>query len=260
VSPADCPECRVAAGGALAQGLPALRLGAFVVHPKLEAPPVPGWLVVAPVRHVEQWDALDIPELRELGPLVARVSGALRACTPTARVYVSVFAEVLPHFHVHVVARPPELPADERGARLFLAEGRVGEPEPLALARRVYARLGGDGEMPTPASPWTPALLSGLLWPGAGQLKNRRWVKGLAFSLASLLVLLRIGGRVAAEAVDALLAAPAPLDFLQMWALAEEIRRRNATELSGLTFALLALWAASIYDAWRDANMAARVR
>ena len=79
MTPADCPECRVASGGASARGLPALRVGSFVVHPKLEAPAVPGWLVVAPVRHVEQWDSLDAAELRELGPLVARVSGALRA-------------------------------------------------------------------------------------------------------------------------------------------------------------------------------------
>ena len=73
-------------------------------------------------------------------------------------------------------------------------------------------------------------------------------------------MLARIGWRVAADAVDALLAAPAPLDFLEMWALAEEIRRRNAAELSGLTFVLLALWAASIFDAWRDATATARVR
>lgn len=244
----------------MASGLPALRQGAFVVHPKLEAPPVPGWLVVAPVRHVEQWDALDATELRELGPFVGRVAEALRALTPTARVYVSVFAEILPHFHVHVVARPPELPADERGPRLFLAEGRAGDPEPLALARGVYARLAGSGEAPKRlASPWTPALLSGLLWPGAGQLKNRRWVKGLAFSLASALVLARLGWRVAAEAVDALLAAPAPLDFLQTWALAEEVRRRNAAELGGLTLVLLTLWAASVFDAWRDATASDRV-
>ena len=167
---------------------------------------------------------------------------------------------MLPHFHIHVVARPPDLPAEQRGPRLFLAEGALEGPESMALARRVYALLGGTAQAPKPASHWTPALLSGLLWPGAGQLKNRQWVKGLAFSLLSVLVLVRIAGRVAAEAVDALLAAPAPLDFLQMWALAEEIRRRNSAELGGLTFVLLALWVASIYDAWRDAKAVAQVR
>lgn len=238
----------------------ALRVGAFVVHPRLEAPPVPGWMVVAPLRHVEQWDALDAAELRELGPLVARVSAALRASTPTARVYVSVFAEVLPHLHVHVVARPPDLPTDERGARLFLAPGRPGDPEATAVARRVYARLQEGGEnRRRPVSPWTPALLSGLLWPGAGQLRNGRGLKGLAFALGSALVLGRIAWRVATDAIEVLLAAPAPLDFLGVWALAEEIRGRHAAELGSLTFVLLALWAASIVDAWRDAPTPTRV-
>jgi diadenosine tetraphosphate (Ap4A) HIT family hydrolase/TM2 domain-containing membrane protein YozV len=257
VSAAGCPECRVATGADTVHGLPALRLGPFVLHPKLEAPPVPGWLVVAPLRHVEQWDALDPAELRALGPLVARVSSALRAETPTAKVYVSVFAEVLPHFHVHVVARPPDLPAEERGARLFQSEGRAPEAEVQALARRVYAHLGsgeaGSGR-PTRSSPWGPALLSALLFPGAGQFRNGRWAKGVAFTAATAFLLARIAWRVWADALDALLGAQAPLDLFGMWALAEEIRRRNAAEFSVLTLFLLGLWAISIFDAWRDAT------
>jgi hypothetical protein len=84
-------------------------------------------------------------------------------------------------------------------------------------------------------------------------------VKGLAFSLASALALVLFGWRVAAEALEALLVAPAPVDLPGIWALAEEIRRRNAAELGGLTFVLLALWALSIFDAWRDASATARV-
>ena len=136
-----CPECRVASDGALVRGGSPVLLGLFAVHPRLESPPVPGWLVVAPQRHVEQWDALEARELLELGPLVARVAAALRAETPTARVYVSVFNEVLPHFHIHVVARPPELPVDDRGARLFLSEGQASDAESEETWRRVSARL-----------------------------------------------------------------------------------------------------------------------
>jgi hypothetical protein len=67
-------------------------------------------------------------------------------------------------------------------------------------------------------------------------------------------LLARIAWRVWAEALEALLAAPAPLDLFEMWALAEEIRRRNAPEFSVLTLLLLGLWAISIFDAWRDAS------
>jgi hypothetical protein len=69
-------------------------------------------------------------------------------------------------------------------------------------------------------------------------------------------VLVRIASRVAAEAWSALLAAPAPLDFPGMWALAEDIQRKNATELGVLTFALLGLWALAVFDAGRDAATA----
>lgn len=141
---AACPECRVAAGELLPRGLAPLRRAGFLVHPKLEAPPVPGWFVVAPARHVEQIDALTPPELRVLGPLVAEASAALRSTTPCARVYVCVFAEQLPHLHVHVIARPPDLPEDERGPGVFLAQGaRDADPE-LLVATRVLARLAAE--------------------------------------------------------------------------------------------------------------------
>ncbi len=234
--------------------MPSLRLGRFAVHPKLEPPPVPGWLVVAPRRHVEQWDELDARELAELGPLVSRVATALRACTPTAKVYVSVFAEMLPHFHVHVVARPPELAAEERGARLFLSEGRVRDAEGAELFRRVSARLGAAPNR----SPWPSVLLSGLLWPGAGQLRNGERLKGILFGLASLAMLARFAWRVLADATAVVLEARAPLGLLEMWDLAEEIRRRNAVELGGLSTLLLILWGLSVLDAWRGATRKTR--
>jgi len=139
--PGDCPECRVATGELLPRGLASLRRAGFLLHPKLEAPPVPGWFVVAPERHVEQIDALTPAELQALGPLVAATSAALRAGTPCARVYVCVFAELLPHFHVHVIARPPELPEPDRGPGVFLAQGSRDADPDLSVARRVLASL-----------------------------------------------------------------------------------------------------------------------
>ena len=133
----DCAECAVAAG-APALGVAPLRIGAFVVHPKPEAPPVPGWMVVAPARHVEQIDDLSDEEQRELGPLLARVAAALRANTSTARIYVSIYAEVLPHLHVHLIARPPDRPA--LGARVFLEPPGAAEGC-RAVARRVLDYL-----------------------------------------------------------------------------------------------------------------------
>ena len=247
---ADCPECRAAAKGASVRGAPTLTLGSFVLHPKLESPPVPGWLVVAPRRHVEQWDALDARELRDLGPLVAQVSAALRAETPTAKVYVAVFAEVLPHFHVHVVARPPDLAPEARGARVFLADGQVSDADSAALFRRVSARLTAS----SPRSPWPAVLLSGLVWPGAGQLKNGERLKGLLFGLASLALLAIFSWRVAGDATSVLLQTQGPMGLLEMVSLAEEIRERSSGELGLITTLLMLLWGASVFDAWRGAT------
>ena len=135
-----CPECEIAARRAEVRGMRAIARGAFVVHPKAEEPAVPGWWVVAPARHVEQVDALTPDEQSSLGPLVAEVSAALRAATPTAKIYVSIYAEVLAHLHVHVIARPPDLPAEDRGARIFL---RAGAADSRAVDAAVAARLSG---------------------------------------------------------------------------------------------------------------------
>jgi diadenosine tetraphosphate (Ap4A) HIT family hydrolase len=253
---ADCPECRLTSPRAAVRGAAVSTLGAFVLHPKLESPPVPGWLVLAPRRHVTQWDALDAGELRELGPLVARVMAALRSETPAAKVYVSVFAEVLPHFHVHIVARPPDLAPEKRGAFVFLTEGAPVETESAAIYKRVAARLTAA----PPRSPWPAVLLSALVWPGAGQMKNGERLKGAVFGLASLALLAVFAWRVTTDATSVLLQAQGPMGPLELWSLAEEIRSRNSGALGGLTTVLMLLWGGSVLDAWHGATRKARGR
>lgn len=129
-------------GVVLPRGQAVVRRGRFVVHPRARSDEgaVPGWMVIAPARHVEQWDGLTAREARELGELIRTVAAALRRETGAVKVYVSVFAEVLAHLHVHVIARTAGVPRDRRGARIFLSAGA----DPAAadtLAKRVLARL-----------------------------------------------------------------------------------------------------------------------
>lgn len=135
-----CPEC-------LALADPdtdvILRTARFAVHPVTGGGAVPGWLVVAPLRHVEAIDLLAPEEQRELGPLLAGVGAALRAATPAEKLYVNVFAEVVPHLHVHLIARPPELAPERRGARLFLDPARADPAEVARIAAAVRGALGG---------------------------------------------------------------------------------------------------------------------
>lgn len=135
-----CPECLALADPATDV---VLRTDRFAVHPVIGGGAVPGWLVVAPLRHVEAIDRLDAGEQAELGPLLSRVGAALRAATPTEKLYVNVFAEVVPHLHVHVIARPPSLPADRRGVRLFLDPARADPAEVARIAAAVRDALRG---------------------------------------------------------------------------------------------------------------------
>ena len=251
-----CPECAIVRGGAAPGGAPVLRRGPFVVHPRPEPSPVPGWFVVAPVRHVEQVDALGPDEQRALGPLLADLAAALRAETPCEKVYVSVFAEVLPHLHVHVIARPPGLPADERGPRLFASERRADEAERAGLARRVHARLAPHSD-PAPDAGrvgfrrWRAVLLSAIVCPGAGQLAQKRYGPGLALLLGSLGLVAVLLVKVAREATARMPKDPSTLDPLFAFDLAAEIQRANAGFFAAITFGLVLLWVVGMVDAWR---------
>ncbi len=209
---------------------------------------MPGWLFVAPARHVEQVDALDAVERAALGPLVAEVAAALRAETPCAKVYVSVFAEVLHHCHVHVVARPPDLPANERGARLFASERRADPAEALAVARRVHARLAAS----VSSRGVSPVLLSGLVWPGLGQLASGHLRKGLLIVAGTLAAFGLLVVRVADEALRRMPTDPADFDLVRLFEMAGAIRQDNAAFFTGITAVLVGLWAFAVVDAWRD--------
>jgi diadenosine tetraphosphate (Ap4A) HIT family hydrolase len=247
-----CPECAAARTGG--RPTPLLRRGAFLIHPRPEPAPVPGWLVVAPARHVEQIDALTSDEQRALGPLLAEVAGALRAETPCEKVYVSVFAEVLPHFHVHVIARPPGLPEEEVGPRLFASGRRADEAERAALFRRVSARLAANPTRPPAkgmmAGPWRAVLLSATVCPGVGQITQRRYVPGLALLGSSLALVAVLLVRVVREAVDRMPTDPVGLDPLFAFGLAAEIRQANASFFGWISAGLVLLWGIGIADAW----------
>lgn len=84
---------------------------------------LPGWLVVVPRRHVLVLDELDTSELATLGPILGRLTSALRAVTGCAKTYVALFAEAegFAHVHIHVVPRMPDFTREQRGPRSLKA-------------------------------------------------------------------------------------------------------------------------------------------
>ncbi|MCM2257595.1 MAG: HIT family protein [Vicinamibacteria bacterium] len=241
-----CALCGIASGAIPAPGPAPLARGPFLVHAKLEPGAHAGWLLVVPRRHVEQVAELTDEEARGLGPLLRETAAALRAETGAAKTYVACFAEVVPHLHFHVIARAGDAPEDARGPRAFLAAA----PEPAdeaaraALAARVLARL-------QPAdSRFRPLLLSGLLWPGAGQVVagRRRFGGALAIAAAVVCVLL-----IRALVAETLLRMPTdPVffdDFGSIVALSQRLAAEIRPALAPYLWTLLGLWLAGCVEA-----------
>jgi diadenosine tetraphosphate (Ap4A) HIT family hydrolase len=96
---------------------------------------LPGWLVLAPLRHVLALAELTAEEALTLGDLLRKASIALTAVTGCEKTYVMLFAEAdgFAHLHVHVVPRMADQPEDRRGPAVF---GYLTDGHPLSPERR----------------------------------------------------------------------------------------------------------------------------
>ncbi|HAF09004.1 MAG TPA: hypothetical protein DCK98_02840 [Chloroflexi bacterium] len=63
---------------------------------------IPGFSYLEPKRHIPHLTDLDGPEAATFGPIMAKVTSALRAATGASLVYVYVFGGGIPHLHVHL--------------------------------------------------------------------------------------------------------------------------------------------------------------
>ena len=64
--------------------------------------PVPGFSYLEPKRHIPFITDLGGDEALSFGPVMARVTGALKEATGAEVVYVYVFGEGIAHLHVHL--------------------------------------------------------------------------------------------------------------------------------------------------------------
>ncbi len=106
---------------------------------------LPGWLIVAPLRHVEALDELSDQETATLGPLLGLTTRALREILGCEKTYVVLFAEqpTFSHLHIHVVPRMADFTAGEVGPGVFQF---LNQPEsaqvPAAERDRLSAEIG----------------------------------------------------------------------------------------------------------------------
>ena len=103
-------------------------------------------------------------------------------------------------------------------------------------------------------SRWRPALLSGIVFPGLGQLASGHPLRGLAFGGATVVALVVLVRRVARETLARMPDDPTAIDPLFPFRLAHEIQRDNGTFFFWITVVILAVWAGSILDAWMSSR------
>jgi diadenosine tetraphosphate (Ap4A) HIT family hydrolase len=129
-APADCYTCAREAEGDLAPLRERIAADDLwrVGHAFNSA--LPGWLVLVPRRHVTAIADLTDAEARSLGTWQVRVSRALRQALGCQKTYVAQFAEAegFSHVHFHIVPRPPDLPDELRGPRIFQLLGAADRP------------------------------------------------------------------------------------------------------------------------------------
>lgn len=74
-----------------------------------------GYLIIEPRRHFLDLSFAAPEELAHYGLLLSSVMKAQRAVLPCERIYTFTLAELVPHFHVHVIPRTGTLPRAYRG-------------------------------------------------------------------------------------------------------------------------------------------------
>ena len=95
--------------------------------------PVPGFAHLEPKRHIPFLTDLDGPEAVTFGPVLARVTTALRDAAGAEKTYAYVFGDRVPHLHLNLA---PHREGDAlRGGPGLLEPG--AEPAPAATHRQV---------------------------------------------------------------------------------------------------------------------------
>jgi len=240
VEQAGCHECRIVHGAVSPRGLTPVRRGAFVIHSEAGRLAEAGRFVVVPECHVSHLGALSADQLATLGPLLAELTAALREEMGCEEPDVTIEGQHA-HLRVSVVARRP---GESAGGP---TEGGEDGERAIELARRVLGHLAREAR-----TPWRPALLSGLVWPGLGQLAKHQYTKGLLLMTLSLLVAIGVAFRIARDVLESLWSNPSELDLIQLVVAAQRVREASGGFVLLGSLALAALWIYAVADAYRS--------
>ncbi len=119
ISPENCIGCQVANGMIIPIGGFVYADELWTVNHMLASPPILGWLILQPRRHIEALHEMTTDEQWRMAQLMAHVDSTVRHILAPSKVYVCLFAESAqcPHIHFHVIPRTTEM--EVRGPEIF---------------------------------------------------------------------------------------------------------------------------------------------
>lgn len=138
--------------------------------------PIPGYLILAPRRHVEAYSELNASEMLHLGCIGQAAVFAMQQLPGVQRVYQASFGEVAGHFHWHLFPRYQWMV--EEGAAEVRTEGQVDGPKLMSYYRKTHKvrRAEFDPALVRPALAVIRREL--LAFPGLQALKNNDSCEG----------------------------------------------------------------------------------
>ncbi|MBY0548001.1 MAG: HIT domain-containing protein [Candidatus Obscuribacterales bacterium] len=76
---------------------------------------IPGYFILESKRHILDLSEASVEECRSYGPTLKNIMDAVRRTTDCSRVYTFSLAEMVPHYHLHIIPRTEYLPRAYRG-------------------------------------------------------------------------------------------------------------------------------------------------
>ena len=106
-----------------------------------------GYLILEPKRHFLDLSEATDTECATMGPLLRKILKAMKQVIDCERIYTCTLAELVPHYHVHIIPRTEATPKSFRGRGMLSYPTKPSCNEVLMLdmcdrIRRALRRVG----------------------------------------------------------------------------------------------------------------------
>lgn len=131
-----CLTCKIAGGEISPPGGIIHRDAHTLLHHCLDVA-VPGYLILSPLRHAEDYASLTAGECRQLAAVARIAAACLKELPQVEKVYIASFGETTAHFHYHIFPRYRWLLA--AAPELITTGGKLDGAKLFSHCRQKYA-------------------------------------------------------------------------------------------------------------------------